>query len=86
MRGLYFRVMEARKEMKQETIAQKLKQYRLERDLSHEQIGDQIGLDHVKVNRRLSDLERDCQIEKTESRHMNRSGREAVQYRVIRNQ
>jgi predicted ArsR family transcriptional regulator len=49
--------------------------------LAAEQIGDKIGIDHVAVNRRLTELERAEMIERTHERHKNRSGRSAVKYR-----
>lgn len=55
------------------------------RPMAAEEIGDVMGCDHVAINRRLPELERAEAIERTAERHKNRSGREAVRYRV-RNQ
>ena len=49
--------------------------------LAAEQIADLIGLDMVAVCRRLHELERSGILEKTGSRHINRSGRGAAKYR-----
>jgi len=51
--------------------------------LSAEQISDFLHWrDHVRVNRRLGELERAGQIQRTQERHTNRSGRSAFKYRV----
>lgn len=52
--------------------------------LSAEQISDFLRWhDHVRVNRRLGELERAGQIQRTQERHINRSGRSAFKYRKV---
>lgn len=51
--------------------------------LAAEQISDHLKWsDHVRVNRRLKELERADRIERTEQRHTNRSGRSAFKYQL----
>ena len=52
--------------------------------LAAEQIADAGGLkSHIAVNRRLSELVDRNLIRPTEERHVNRSGRKAVKYRLV---
>ena len=52
--------------------------------LSAEQISDFLRWhDHVRVNRRLGELERAGKIQRTQERHINRSGRSAFKYRKV---
>lgn len=54
------------------------------RAMAAEEISDHLGWgDHVRVNRRLSELTDQSAIERTDERHQNRSGRHAFRYRVI---
>lgn len=51
--------------------------------LAAEQIGDAIGITHVQVNRRLSELRDLNKVERTEEKHKNRSGSKAYKYRLV---
>lgn len=48
--------------------------------LASEQVADRAGLTHWQVTRRMNELERAGRLEKTEEKHVNRSGRKANRY------
>lgn len=53
------------------------------RPMAAEEIAAFVGWqDHVKANRRLSELERAGLIVRTDEQHTNRSGRQAFRYRI----
>lgn len=53
------------------------------RAMAAEEISDHLGWgDHVRCNRRLSELVDLAEIERTDERHQNRSGRHAFRYRI----
>ncbi len=53
------------------------------RPMACEEISDFLGWnDHVRANRRMSEMERDGTIARTVERHTNRSGRQAFRYRL----
>ena len=53
------------------------------RPMACEEISDFLGWnDHVRANRRTSELERAGRIERTTETHTNRSGRQACRYRL----
>ena len=50
-----------------------------------EEVSIRLGWDdHVRVNRRFGELERAGLVERTEFKHINRSGRAAFRYKICR--